>query len=363
MWDGKKMKNKIGPSLYCASDKNIFDALTRNRVNAETMQELFLRRNIIVSTKTDREHLADYFSRLPHDLADHRSIALRLDSIARKERLTSMELKIESSADDLAKAINAIKEQVEVYGDVVQVSRDSDRLRLNLKYSVIDYKKSEFSQVQVRDGIIEIIKTDDGYLIRNNHNEHINNVRESLISAVEKQSGKVAERKTISLFHITDPTVRSKFFHSLMHDLPGFSVKDVHEVYVFKARPDKEEDDDDEDESDSHVERVMLRGNGVTRSIQLNRLLSDDKYYVVRVAWVAVESKGHGQRYEIEARFEDPKDCTGFSFLLRGVYAADPLKQYEISTKRRLPTLGEVDEISKAIEAHAKALHASLRGT
>jgi len=53
-----KKKIKFGASLYYASDKNIFDALTRSRVNAETMQDLFLRRNIIVSTKTDREDLA-----------------------------------------------------------------------------------------------------------------------------------------------------------------------------------------------------------------------------------------------------------------------------------------------------------------
>jgi hypothetical protein len=355
-------KPKIGPSLYYASDKNIFDALTRSRVNAETMQELFLRRNILVSTKTNRETLAEYFSLLPHDLADHRSIALRLDSIARKERLTSQELEIAVSSDDLSNAIAKIKSSLEQSGDVVQVSKDQDRTRLNVKYTIIDYKKSEFSQVQNRDAVIEIIPTNNGFVIRSNQNEYINDVRDELVREVEKQTGKSGVKRIISLFDTPDATSRSKFFHTLMFDLPGYTVKDVHEVYVFKAKPELDNEDEEETSSaESHVERVMLRGNGVTRSRQLQRLLSDDKYYIVRVAWKAVEKKGYGQIYEIESRFEDAKDCTGFSYLLRGVYAADPMKQYQISDKRRLPTSGEVDEISKAIENHAKILH-SKRG-
>lgn len=362
MQDGKKMKNKSGPSLYYASDKNIFDALTRNRVNSETMQDLFLKRNIIVSKKTDRESLAEYFSRLPHDLNDHRSIALCLDTVARKERLTSMEFSLPTTQGQLAKAIGVIKQGMENSGDVVQISRDVDRVRINVKYSLIDYRKSEFSQVQARDGVIEIINIDGGFNIRSTQNDFINAVREDLILEIEKEVSNKGTRHLISLFDKTDPTQRSAFFYELMQSLPGYTVKDVNEVYVYKARPDADSSEDDSsDDGGTHVERVFLRGNGVTRSVQLRRLLSDDNYYIVRVGWIAVEKGGHGQRYEIEARFEDAKNCTGFSFLLRGVYAADPFKGYEISAKRRSATSGEIDEVSKAIEDHAKKLVNSLK--
>jgi hypothetical protein len=362
MQDGAmKKKTKFGASLYYASDKNIFDALTRSRVNAETMQELFLRRNIIVSTKTDREDLAEYFSLLPHDFFDHRSISFRLDTVARRERLTSMDIDIKVPTDDLSKVIDKIKAEVESIGDIATITRTDGRTRLTVKYTDVDYRKTEFTQVQIRDGIIELIPSTTGFLIRSTHNEYINDVRESLVLEMESTTGEKAHRKVISLQGVPDASKRSKFFHDLMFQLPGYTVKDVHQVYVFKAKPEAQPaTEDNAQDDDSHVERVYLRGNGVTRSSQLKRLLSDDNYYIVRVAWIVVEAKGHGQRYEIEARFEDPKDCTGFSFLLRGVYAADPMKNFEISDKRRMPNPGEVDAISLAIESHAKTLVSAL---
>jgi hypothetical protein len=60
-------KRAYGPSLYYATDKNIFDALNQHKVDAATVAKLFHRRNIVVSKKTLREDLAQYFSRLTHD--------------------------------------------------------------------------------------------------------------------------------------------------------------------------------------------------------------------------------------------------------------------------------------------------------
>lgn len=362
MQDGEIMKkNKFGASLYFASDKNIFDALTRSRVNAETMQDLFLRRNIIVSAKTDKEDLAEYFSILPHDFFDHRSISIRLDTVARKERLTSMDVEISTSDEAISKAIERVKAEVESVGDIVTITREQGRVRLNVKYTNVDYRKSEFSQVQNRDGIIEIICSEKGFVFRSTHNEYMNNIRELLLVELENHSDAKAIKRLISLYSVPDPKARSKFFHQLMFELPGYSVKDVHEVYVYKSKPAAEVGDDGPTaDSESHVERVHLRGSGVTRSNQLKRLLADDDYYTVRVAWIVVEAKGNGQHYEIEARFEDPKNCTGFSFLLRGVFAADPMKNFEISEKRRLPTPGEVDTVSLTIENHAKNILSSI---
>ena len=69
-------KRKFGPALYFASDKNVFDALVqKHKVDAQTLTTLFRNRNTIVSKATDREVLADYFSRLTHDYYDHKLIS------------------------------------------------------------------------------------------------------------------------------------------------------------------------------------------------------------------------------------------------------------------------------------------------
>src|ERR1700722_4374569 len=87
------MKNRYhGPSLYFASDKNIFDALNQHKVDSRTVIKLFDDRNIIVSKKTPRETLALYFARLSHDFEDNQLIAARLGVAPRRERITSVKV-------------------------------------------------------------------------------------------------------------------------------------------------------------------------------------------------------------------------------------------------------------------------------
>lgn len=364
------MKNNFGASLYYASDKNIFDALCRSKVNSETIQQMFLARNIIVSKKTDREDLASYFSRLPHDLADHQSIAARLGVITRRERSTSVEMILPIKDEELANAIKVLKAELEKSGDVVHKGQDMlGRTTLTVKYSSLDYRKAEFSQHQIRDGELLLIPSTNGYKIRSTCNDYIDSIRDSFILELERQTKSTAKRDEISLFAISDVTKRSEFFHSLMFKMPGYDVKDVHEVYVYKKRPDIDNEDEEEKEKDKaedvHVERVLLRGNGVSRSKQLQNLIErddsseEDPYYIVRIAWVVAEKKGIGQRYEIECRFEDPANCTGFSFMLRGVYGVDILTGNLNKTKRP-PNPGEVETISLAIEEHSKKLRDEL---
>ena len=167
------MKTRLhGPSLYYASDKNVFDALNQHKVDSATIVQLFKRRNILVSKETPRESLAAYFSRQIHDYQDHKEIAVRLGVAARRERITSMDLSGTVTAAHLEAAVAVLKEELEKTGDVVQINRSDDKFSVAVKYSTIDYSVSELAQRQERDGIIELIKTQDGYTVRNTHNDY-----------------------------------------------------------------------------------------------------------------------------------------------------------------------------------------------
>ena len=123
------MKKRIhGPSLYYATDKNVFDALNQHKVDAPTVVRLFQRRNIVVSKKTAREDLAKYFSRLTHDYYDHKEIAARLGIVSRRERTTSMDVTGVGDTDQLQGAVEQLKKEMEAIGDVVHVTRDGDNL-------------------------------------------------------------------------------------------------------------------------------------------------------------------------------------------------------------------------------------------
>ncbi len=357
-------KRLHGPSLYYASDKNVFDALNQHKVDTKTIMELFERRNIVVSKKTPRESLAGYFARQIHDYQDHKDIATRLGIAPRRERITSMDVNGSVDKSHLQVAVDQLKEELEKSGDVVQVAQDGGKTTITVQYSTIDYKVSEFAQRQERDGIIELIKTVEGYTVRNTHNEFVDNIAAGLISKLEKASETTLSRVTVSLFDVTAPQIRSKFFHELAFKLPGYQQSDVTAVYVFKANPesigsdDADETDEDNTDGEAHVERVHLRGRGVTRSEILNELLEKDDYYITKIAWCAREIAGAGNAYDIEATFTNPKDCSGFSFILSGVY---PFEDGHLSSRRRPPFKHEIDEISQVVENKARELVSLLR--
>jgi hypothetical protein len=356
------MKRHVhGPSLYYATDKNVFDALNQHKVDTPTVMKLFRRRNIIVGKKTPREDLAKYFATLIHDYYDHKDIAARLGIAPRRERITSMDVTGIGEIEDLQAAVGQLKHELEATGDVVQVSRDGSSLTMHVQYSTVDYKRSEFAQVQLRDGTVEFIKSTDGYIVRNTQNDYLNDVRETLLAKIDKVDAPLT-RMAVSLFEIPSPKLRSQFFHELVSSLPGYVRRDVTDVYVYKAKPETTDGDNSDDsasnEQDTHIERVFLRGNGVTRSELLNGLLDEEDYYIIRIGWIAEETTGVGNAYDIEAVFADPKDCTGFSFILSGVF---PVEEGKVSTRRRAPYKSEIDTISRAIEAKSRELVAKLR--
>lgn len=358
---GGMKKRTHGPSLYYASDKNVFDALNQHKVDTPTVVRLFQRRNVVVSKKTPREDLAKYFSTLTHDYYDHKEIAARLGVAARRERTTSMDVSGVGDIDELQGVVEQVKKEMEGSGDTVQVTREGNNLSIRIQYSEIDYKRSEFSQVQVRDGTIEFVKSPTGYVVRNTENDYLNGVRETLLAKVESATSSPLTKVVVALFDIPSAKLRSKFFHELASSLPGFGRRDVTDVYVFKAKPDPDGEageSEDAEGSETHVERVFLRGSGVSRSEILNELLDEDDYYIVKMGWTATEIMGDGHVYDIEAGFSDSKDCTGFSFILSGVF---PVEEGKVSTRRRPPSKGEIDAVSRVIESKARDLVAALR--
>ena len=76
---------------------------------------------------------------------------------------------------------------------------------ISVQYSTVDYKRSEFSQVQIRDGTVEFIKSPDGYIVRNTQNEYLNDVRETLLGKIEKVVETPLTKTVVSLFDVPSP--------------------------------------------------------------------------------------------------------------------------------------------------------------
>ncbi|HBO4312243.1 TPA: hypothetical protein L4V00_001807 [Pseudomonas aeruginosa] len=351
-------KNKFGPAMYYASDKNVFDALIQHRVDTPTLVELFERRNMLVSKKTPRDDLAEYFSRLPHDYHDHKLISRKLGIVPRRERTTSMDLVGKIDPEELKFALEAIKKDIASNGDVVHIVRDGDNFSLQIQYSLIDYKKTEFAQQQVKDGLIEFIKTDDGYLINNPQNEFMNTVRDVVVEKVDAIVPDEIEKITVNLYDVLDPKMRTRFFIELSETLQGYKRRDVSDVYVYKPKLNSDDDELASDEHETHIEKVLLKGNGVTRSTLLHDLLNDGSFYIFKMCWTTERVLSSGDVTSVEVMFADPRNCTDFSILIRGVH---PFVKGKLE-KKRTPLKSEIDAMSRLIEKTARDQMQKLRG-
>ena len=337
----------FGTSIYYATDKNIFDALNEHKVDTPTVIKLFEQRNTLVCPSTPRDRLAAYFARLNHDYFDHKEIANRLGVVPRRERIASVDLMGIKDTKTLVDAIDEVASKLRSFGDVVTVNRKNENVTVSIQYSQIDYRRSEFNQVQIRDGVIEFSHESGSYVIRSTKNDRIDDVRDTIIEKLRASPD--VEQRSVSLFGHPDPKTRSAFFYDLFSDLPGLTLVDVTDVYVYKGESDDEH-------LDSFVERVSLKGKGVTRS-DFHSTLDREGYYTYRVAWRSKETMGRGDEFDIEVIFSDHVGCTGFSFLLEGVYERiDGV----VAAKRRLPHTIETLRIAKAVEGRARHLISKL---
>ncbi len=354
-------KDIYGSSLYYASDKNIFDALNQHKVDSKTVTDLFRRRNTIVSTKTNRDELAKYFARLMHDYQDHQAIAKRLGVAPRRERVTYTDIEGVPDISDVKAVVDQLKKELASVGEVVTTIADNDNLSIRIQYSTIDYRVSEFAQVQIRDGTIEFIKSETGYIVRNTQNDYMNNIRDTLLAKLDSELDEPLKKFVVSLYDVPEPKLRSRFFHELATQLPGFVTIDVSAAYVFKSSPDDiSHKASTTSDPDTHVERVLLRGKGVSRSELLKDLLDEENYYITKISWTVRENFGNGSHFDIEAAFVEPEHCTDFSFILSGVYDFDN-SSGEVSNKRRSPNKSELTKISRAIESKSRELVLKMR--
>jgi hypothetical protein len=344
-----------GPSIYYATDKNIYDALNQSKVDADTIQTMFRRRNIVCSKLTKREELARFFSRLPHDYLDHQDLSDRLGVSPRRERVTAVDLVGKPvPMDATQRAIDAVKSKLQSEGDTVKVSQEGTKFFVSVSYSLVDYRRSEFSQLQHRTGVIELIPEGGRYVVRSPRTDYLDVVRDELIKAIQAEAGEGLDRNEISLFEYPLASVRSKFFYDLMSSLPGFIRRDVTDIYVYKPLPDGEEDGAVQEDIDPHVERVMLKGVGITQSELLSSLVKEKDYYIIKAGWTATSILSNGAGFDIEVAFSNPKECTGFSYILRGVY--DLGDDGKLSKKRRSPSASEANDLAKVIEQRAREL-------
>jgi len=349
------MRHRFGPSLYFASDKVIFDALHHSQVTTELIRELFFERGVIVSSKTPKRMLAEYFSRLPSDYFDHQSIAEKLGKIASRERITYSELSGNLTQAQVLKAFAAVKAKLEADGDAVIIEVHAGRIAARIDYEVVDYTEMEFRQVQPRDGVIEFISDGAGkYVVRSTQNKFVDIALDYVVKELSIDPAATPKRTTISLEDVPSFMARTKFFDDLIKGIEGYPVVTVTDAFCYKPKggSDDAEDQPQKDlEDQPNVIKVSLKGTDVINS-PLAGVLFKAEYYIVKVVWRVKSNKSvDADIVELEAQFSEPATCTGFSYQVRTVLMTE---DGALTGKKRPPKSGERDELLRLLESAAK---------
>jgi len=345
-------------SLYFASDKAIFDALTQRSLTSAELRKVFLSRGIVISNESDKKILANRFSALFHDYYDYRNLSLLVGGRDSREKTTNVVVTSAVPKENLADALNSVKEWlIDDQHEQAEVAIHGDQLKLTVKYQKLDLSQAEFRQVVEKTAEVIIEKQGSGWKITGPMNDKFKDITDQLYSQIEIATDQDVATRTISLEAISDAGIRTNFLRSLIRNLRDMEVVDVVDVSTFNPK-DREDDDldlsdealviedsievDSDDEGEegggddpeaelakpqpeakSHkiirIDKASLKGKGVLESKQLMEL-EGHGFYLWKIRWTAREKLVGSEIVQFEAQFGNQAKYCDFSYIVKGVY-------------------------------------------
>lgn len=342
-------------SLYFASDKAIYDALTQRSLTSAELRKVFLSRGIVISNDSDKKFLASRFSALFHDYYDYRNLSLLVGGRDSREKTTNVVVTTAVSKDQLTDALTSVKEWlVDNEHEQAEVAVHGDQLKLTVKYQKLDLSQAEFRQVVEKTAEVTLEKQGNGWKITGPMNDKFKDITDQLYSQIEIVTDQDVATRTISLVAIPDAGIRTNFLRDLIRNLKDMEVVDVVDVSTYNPK-DREDDDldlsdealviedsieveseDEGEDGDSETElakpqpearvhkiiridKASLKGKGVLESKQLLEL-EGHGFYLWKIRWTAREKLVGSEIVQFEAQFGNQASCCDFSYIVKGVY-------------------------------------------
>lgn len=316
---------------YCATDKEIYDALmsAKQKISEKVLLELAKDRGIFFSPKDSREDLISAISLLPHDYHDLNTLLEQREHQGRQEKLTSVTLPEALTVEEIKEVLKEYTADSPPDEKVTHHAKGNDQVVATVKYSDIDYGKTRLIQRTPKEAGIEFHIENNKTVIRMPANDRIKGIFGKLKDKLD------AKRKTeipairIEIGEFESPALRTEFFTILISDLNGFSLKNVTSVKVERLKHEPEEgelqlEDDQESEEAKQealalVKKVALKGETLLASEEYQSLAKKG-FFITSIIWRSMLAKHPYPTIEFEAAFEEPMLGKGFKYFVRGAY-------------------------------------------
>lgn len=355
------------PSKYFADDKDIFDLLMsqRRKLSDEVLRKLLRERGVIVGPELERQHLAQYMSRLPFGWRDLKALLDRIGTPSqRASRITSEG--VEVTIDAMEAAANHVKDlRSERRGESYKIHRKSDGgLEITVDYSVLDTAKNRLRQRSEQHVTISVepAGSASGVRIRFPEEERSREVAEAIVLRALGDPKEIT-RETISLDGCSAEQ-RTKFFEQLMGNIAGFSLRTVTRA-GFRRLDDATSDHDldgdgdtdalpgiEDEETGARILRVTLDGTSVVLSPEFAQLKKSG-FYVNSAVWRSRMDGGEGLDAEFDAGFVLGEAGSAFAYRLRGVFRRN--EHGDHARTRENPSEDEKNRFLRALEDAATA--------
>lgn len=357
-------------TLYCATDKEIFDILisSKQRITELIMLELARTRGIFYSPKDTREILANSLSLLLHDYYDINTILDHREQAGRGEKFSSVILNTPISIEDIREISIDYRDQVSSDETVIPQQQGANKFVLNIKYSEFDYSRTSLVQRRHKEANIEFIIEKDRTVIRMPANDKASEVVQDLKNRLDAKKKTEISTNLVELTEFPDPKTRIEFFTSLISKLPEFQLVTVTSVKVessFKESNENEldlEDDQDTEQAQQEmltlVKKVALKGQNLMSSPEYQQLTKKG-FYITYLIWCSKQLNRPYHKVEFEAGFQEPETGKGFRYNVRGAYHY--VQKQEYTKHRKSLSNDEKQPFLSLIEQTAHKTIADLR--
>lgn len=355
---------------YCATDKEIFDALmsAKQKINEKVLLELAKDRGIFYSPRDTREELISTISSLPHDFHDLNTLLEQREHQGRQEKLTSVTLPVALTIEEIKEVIKEYTAESPPDERVTHHGKGNDQVVVNVKYSDVDYGKTRLVQRTPKEAGIEFHVEAGKTVIRMPSNDRIKGIFGKLKDKLDSKKKTEIPTLRIEIGEFQSAAIRTEFFTSLISNLVGFKLDNVTSVKVEKLKSFQQEEDeldldDDQDTEEAKqealalVKKVALKGETLLASEEYQSL-SKKGFFITSIIWRSKLLTPTYPLVEFEAAFEEPELGKGFKYFVRGSYNVVD-KQY---TKTVRPVdLEDKEKYLSLIEDTAASTIAVLR--
>ena len=357
--------------LYCATDKEIYDALASAPLHFSeaTLLELAKKRGIFFSSQAERMQLCSDISLLIFGFNEVAHIEAEFEKSARTEKKTFMNLKVALTLEEFRTIADKYQAEAEKVGDTVSIHNvGTTQFGINVEYEDVDFAKTRLRQRQRRKASIELKVQDGETMISYPANERVRHIVEGLVERAKEQKKEEILIDEVDLSWITNFDLRTKFFQELIRKVPGFTLEDVTHVQVDFGGPIPddanllEEAEDEkkaaEEEIAGVVKDIALHGRALHLSEEYKRL-KDKGFFLTSIHWAARRNASPHEIVQFDAGFDDPAAGVGYRYGVRTWRV--PLESGQLPKSWTTIPAEEKARLSSLLQRASMAVYSEIR--